>query len=584
MMAQTLETTEVLEALGGTVTDLKEFVKNHELDEEEIEQLIESEKQLEDRKTAKEFLEKQLHDSEKDDAVETAKTDVEEIKEAVENIQELEDVSPVEESEKLDRDQVLHAIGGTARNLKDTVERHSLGKEELEKLLEAEKILKDRKEVKDFLEYKISERELSEDLAKAEGDLDELEQDIEDIDEDSELGKAMGEIAEEDEDKGLADAMEEIAEEEIDKDVEEELDEVFGEEDGKEDTRDNTEEELDELGEAVKEDELEEDGKAVGTAETPEEPEEVEETGYTDEPEEESEDIEELKEQVQETEEQDEDEPEKEGEENEEEDEAEEEDERSRFEKKMDIVDDLGVDIEREQIKKMSLEELKRLKQDKEERDQLIEELQDEFDDEILRKASIEDLRKIKAGMENSSSESEDVETEDNTEDEEEEDEKEVEELEEEAEEDLKMLMGAVGEKDGGDEDDGQSFKEQLDGIKNQVRGILNHGGGSDGDSKGMRKDKVLELLDDYSSQDPQEGAIKTAHIMKGYLEYSYEIERELTYKELADELEDKNMEGMDELRDFFRNLHKSEYSGSVEELNLESVIEVSKKIVKKVG
>ncbi|MFB6190154.1 MAG: hypothetical protein ABEJ91_01140, partial [Candidatus Nanohaloarchaea archaeon] len=249
---------------------------------------------------------------------------------------------------------------------------------------------------------------------------------------------------------------------------------------------------------------------------------------------------------------------------------GEEDEEEDELEKKREIADELDVEISDEELRQIPVEELERLRDEKTEREQLIGKLEDEFDEEMLRKASLEDLRKLEREHTGSSAE------------EERQEEKDREEMEVEAEEDLEMLMGAVS----GDEEDESSegIREQLKNLGNvrtRVREIFRRGGSEDKEEKKMRKKKVLELLEDYQDLDTEEASIKTAHIVKGYLEYKLEIEREMTYGELADELDRRNGKYFDEMQEFFSSMAKDEYADTIEEEKMESVVETAKKVVK---
>ncbi|MFB6167039.1 MAG: hypothetical protein ABEJ62_02135, partial [Candidatus Nanohaloarchaea archaeon] len=69
--------------------------------------------------------------------------------------------------------------------------------------------------------------------------------------------------------------------------------------------------------------------------------------------------------------------------------------------------------------------------------------------------------------------------------------------------------------------------------------------------------------------------------ILKGYLEFKFEIEREMTYAELADELEGRKGKHLDEMVKFFRNLAKDEYAGTMDEEEIDSIVETAEKVVK---
>ncbi|MFB6217388.1 MAG: hypothetical protein ABEJ72_10580, partial [Candidatus Aenigmatarchaeota archaeon] len=98
-----------------------------------------------------------------------------------------------------------------------------------------------------------------------------------------------------------------------------------------------------------------------------------------------------------------------------------------------------------------------------------------------------------------------------------------------------------------------------------RIGGIFNRGKEEEeNEEKGLSEKKVLELLDDYRNMEKREAAIKVAHVMKGYLEYQEEINREMTYSELADAVEDEDGESMEKLVAFFRRMHIDQYTGNI--------------------
>jgi cation transport regulator ChaC len=70
---------------------------------------------------------------------------------------------------------------------------------------------------------------------------------------------------------------------------------------------------------------------------------------------------------------------------------------------------------------------------------------------------------------------------------------------------------------------------------------------------------------------------------MKGYLEFKENMEKERTYKELADEIDDRGNDDLKELLSFFRRMHHDQYTGNIDESNMESVIDASKSVLKSV-
>jgi len=96
----------------------------------------------------------------------------------------------------------------------------------------------------------------------------------------------------------------------------------------------------------------------------------------------------------------------------------------------------------------------------------------------------------------------------------------------------------------------------------------LNRGGDDEEtENSGFDKSKTIEVLESYSEGEDRDAAVKTAQVMKGYLEYALGIERELTYAELADEMESRELESenIDTLIEFYRSMKISVYTGNVE-------------------
>lgn len=457
---------ELIGLIEGTVKDLKEYVRDRHLDNEQLEKLLRAERNAKNRKTAKQFLRKRM--------------DVHQ---------------EVEETEKIDREELLKILGGTVEDMKEYVKEKDPSDSQLQEILHAEKVVNDRKTAVRFLKSYSKKEELKEDIKKAEHDFRELREDLD-----------------------------RIEREVLDEDIE--LTGIDIEGDEEEDSEEDKEEE--ETGDA-------------------------EESDESDEEEDEDSEQEEADEEGEESEEHD----------DEEKDEETEDEELSELERKKEIVESLEVEMGEEELEDISLEELKSIRDEKVEREELIDYLEDEFDNEKLRDASTEDLRKLKRDLD-------DTEDEDPSE-------KEGEEIKEEAQEDLEMLMGAVKGKE-----DEEEKKDRLSGIKNlrsNIKEKLNFGSDEEEeDDDGFKKEDIIDLLEEYGELGKYEAAIKTAHIMKGYLEYSESIDRELTYKELTEEIE-ANSEAMETLLEFFDDMHKDQYTGDIT-ADMDEVIDASKKVV----
>ncbi|MFT4892373.1 MAG: hypothetical protein ACI8Z7_000145 [Candidatus Nanohaloarchaea archaeon] len=244
---------------------------------------------------------------------------------------------------------------------------------------------------------------------------------------------------------------------------------------------------------------------------------------------------------------------------------------------KKELMDELGVEMDDEKLSEITLAQLRNLKDEKNERQQLISELKEHgVNEEMLRKSSNEDLKKLKSEIESQKEQQE--EKTDRSDDEE----PTEEELKEEAEEDLEVLMGAVEEKEKEKDDDG-SFMEYFD-LKSEFSSKWEKLRGSDEEDendKESKYEKVVGILESYRDLERRESAIKTAQVLKGYLEYLLEIDRELTYSELADSLEglDNRDENVDTLIKFFRKMDES-YRGEVRVNNVDEVIDTSEKVI----
>jgi len=227
---------------------------------------------------------------------------------------------------------------------------------------------------------------------------------------------------------------------------------------------------------------------------------------------------------------------------------------------KKELMGELGVDMPDEQISEIELQQLQDLKQEKEERKELIESLSEKgIDREKLEQSSTGDLRKLKSEMES-----------DNQEQPEEEHDKEQEEINEEAEEDLEMLMGSVQpdqaeETEDKNKDPLKAFKDakkQFSDSWNNLTSKEKEGK----DQKNVKRKKMMDLLEEYRQMDTRESSIKTAQVLKGYLETLMSIKRELTYGELAESLKevDEGDENVETLIQFYETMEQSEYMGQI--------------------
>jgi len=313
-----LDTTELIGLVEGTVSELKKYVNQKNFSDKQIEQILEAEAGSKNRKTAKRFLNKQIEtsDSEKnssnpnkdDNEPETRKIDAEET--------------------SLTREALLHMLGGTVEDVKDYVKENNPDDQELQSLLHAEKIVKDRKTVVRFLKSYSKKKELEEDFQKAETDLNELKSDLEDIEEN---------------------VLEEDVELNLDNIPEPEENRSENEETKDSDTDEESEDESSE--DQQTEDEQDEDGDK--------EP---------DDPEDESDNAE---------------------------DENDSKDDLTEMEKKQEVLEDLDMDLEEKDLEQISLEELEKLREEKQKREKLMDRLSLKFDRKQLEKVTTNDLEKL---------------------------------------------------------------------------------------------------------------------------------------------------------------------------------------------
>lgn len=512
----------ISELTTGSSSEFRSKVLEMNLTLNDLRALKEAESSGKDREEVLEFIDEQITFENVGAYLGLADEDVGELKDVLNEIERVEDIEHFEEENiSIDQDKLIDLVGGTVDELKEFVNENPLTAEQLEHVLNAEERVKDRKTAKSFLEKKIEKRRIGQDVEEAKEDLEKLKSDLEHVRKD----------------KGL------------------EKDEV---------SENNEEEEEEDGEESEKEDKLEEEVEA----------DEEESEGSQEEPEEEDlESPEEDQEEPDEEPENDDDNEKSEKEDetsdkDEEDEEASEKDEKSNEKLKHEIVEDLGLDMSEEELEQFSLKDLQKIKSEKDHREELIDDLMDEgMEEDDLRESSTKDLEKIAESL-----------------DKKEESKEEHKEMREEAEEDLEMLMGAVRwEDDGDEEDDSKSTKEKIEDMKDNIRSKLKRSKKS-GDSDGrINSDKVSEILDQYRELDDEEAAIKTSHIMKGFLENNLGIEREMTYKELAENMptEDENMH---DLAEFFLQMHREQYTGKLQVNNSDEVIDTCEKVLTKLS
>lgn len=252
------------------------------------------------------------------------------------------------------------------------------------------------------------------------------------------------------------------------------------------------------------------------------------------------------------------------------EDSDEDQEEKDNLEKKKEIAEELELEMKEEEIQAFSVKDLEKIRSEKRHREDLIERLGEEgMSEKELRNSSTDDLEKIASGLDRDEEEKA------------QEAQEEHEEMREEAEEDLEMLMGAVRDDEENSRDDsGKNTREKIEDLKNSIREKLDRSGDDEENaSSGINADRVQEILDQYRELDDDEAMIKTAHIMKGFLEKSLGIERELTYKELAENMPEEN-QSMEELADFFLKMHREQYTGELNINDSDELIDTGEEVI----
>jgi len=264
-----------------------------------------------------------------------------------------------------------------------------------------------------------------------------------------------------------------------------------------------------------------------------------------------------------------------------------EKEEKTPLERKRAILEDIEVELSDEELEQITVEKLKELQEEKDEREKLMDKLEENgIDTDKLEESTTEDLKKIVSEIESKKEEEENQkqaqgksEEKSDTEDEEN---KSKEEIEEEAEEDLEMLMGARhGQKEKETEKD--STMDKIEDIKHRLEKFIERP--EPVESKGVDEDKLISLLEHYKViPNKKEKAVKTAQVMKGYLEHRINAERELTYGELAESLESVEDENVEILKDFYYKMSNDEYMEKISVENMNEVIEASMRAIEELN
>lgn len=485
-----LSTAEISSFVTSPVKEVRRIIEDSDYSQEDLDRLLEAEENGKDRKTVKQALKEEKRNVRIEEELELAEKEVNQLQKILDTVEDEENISSGGgECREVTEDEVIQLVGGTIDEMEEFLEENRISIEGLDKLVEAERKVKDRKNAVELLEEEKDRRKIEEDTEDAEKDLEELMEDLERLNED-----------EEDRERPF-----------LDEEGGEDSGEVTGEGSGSEEDE-------------VKEENSEEDEGA----------EESDEEGGA------------------------------------EQDDLDSEEEGGGLEEKRSIVEDLDVDFSDEKLRSVSMEDLKELKQDKERREKLVQRLMDEgLDEGRLRSASTSDLEKLASQLDDGEKDEDD-------------EEKSEEEIREEAEEDLQMLMGA-GMNDGEEEEDERRDpRDRIEELKSSFRETMSRDDEEEEEGDGFDPEDIVEKLDSYQSLDKdREAAVKTAHILKAFLEYRLKFEREMTYGELAENLPEDAHSEMDEVAEFFRQMQENEYTESFSVEGLDGFIESSKDVVK---
>lgn len=450
---------------------------------------------------------------------------------------------------KLGIEDAVAVLSNQAEGVKKEIENRDLSKEQLEELYSAEKSVQNREDVKKTIESEIKHIEVSEVLSTASEDIEVLESALEKF-------KTLKDIEEK---EGGFERL----------DTEDIVDLMGGDISHMEEFLQKhrpKEESLEELLEAEKK--INNREQAISLIKEKMRKEKLE-ANYTDA----EKDIESLEESVErlretsdyvkpETEEQEENSENNETEEVEEqqkdegnektEKEGSEEKESNELSRKETLIEELDLDLSNEEKDAITLEKLESIKEEKEHRKDMIEELEEKkgMSEEELRKASTDDLERIVEEVE---------EQEEN--DEEEESSKSKDEMREEAEEDLQMLMGAGS---GSEDEEDDSGPGRIEKISQKLGSRINtEEEDEEDDTQDLDRKKLDEILNKYRELPQDEAVVKTAHVMKSFIERNLDIERELTYRELSEEIPE-DTENLQKLSGIFKELNKEQYTQNI--------------------
>jgi hypothetical protein len=562
-----LEIAEVASLTNKQVDEFKEIVEQKDATENDLEQLIEAEKAGKGRDEVVEFLKGMINKNNVEEKLDTALSNLEDLEVTIDEVDQLENSSDLDDQDEveLDQSQIIELIEGTVDELKEYVNENFLYRRQLEEILDAEKAGKNRKTAKRFLNKKIENKGIEEEIKESKEDLQRLKKDIENLHDHFENVADSFDYSSDERDEESQEAANELLE--ITNSIIQDL-----KQSDNINNRENLEKKTNEVIQALQNDNY---GKVRDALI------EISQMGYEDEGEndeeaqqkmeEQDEKLERMKEIVDDIQESEEDIQE----------DLQEQSHGPNFEQKKKLAQNLRTDFSDKDLEEITLQELQELKREQKHREEIIEKLkQSGLEEKDLRDSSTSDLEKL---LETSNS------MEDRTEKFEEQSDKpdkSAEEIRQEAEQDLESLQGAVSaesqqQEEQVEEESGPSAKERLGGFTEQIKDRLSSS--KEENSDGMKEDKVRRLLEDYRDiENDQEASVKIAHVMKSYLESQLNVQREMTYRELAERIPTDENEEMRQLSNFFQKMHKQEYTDSIQIDDIDEVIDNCEAVLEK--
>jgi phenylalanyl-tRNA synthetase alpha subunit len=142
-------------------------------------------------------------------------------------------------------------------------------------------------------------------------------------------------------------------------------------------------------------------------------------------------------------------------------------------------------------------------------------------------------------------------------------------------------MMGAETSQEGEDssKEKKNELKDKMEDLKENISEALHTV--KDSTEEETQEEKVIALIEHYRKLDDREQAIKTAQVMKGYIERLTGAERELTYNELSEKLSKHEYNSsIERMEEFFRSMGKREYSGKLVVQDMDEVVKAAKNTV----